>query len=164
MGLFSWLFGNGNGKNPRGIPHLGKIDVEVYARPNGSGGVQWSHSVKSHGHSNGNKIKVPKGEGYRIKFDLDDYTDLNIRFDASGPFFCKEGTVDPCPSSITTQQILVDSCEDDTLVVIDWNFGDEEQELRYQLNFVTDIGGPVPPYDPIITNGGGGVPPGSGIS
>ena len=163
MGLFSWLFGD-NDKNPRGIPHLGKIEVEVYARPDGHGGFDWSHSVKTHGHSNGHKIKVPRGEGYRIKFDLDDYTNLNIRFDASKPFFCKDGTGDPCPSSITTPQILVDSCEDDTLVVIDWNYGNQEQELRYQLNFVTDIGTAVKPYDPIITNGGGGVQPGSGIA
>jgi hypothetical protein len=163
MGLFSWLFGNNN--NPRaGFPHLGRIDVEVYARPNGSGGVAWSHSVKSHGHSNGNKIKAPRGEGYRIKFDLDDYTDLHVRFDASKPFFCKEGTANPCPDSISTQQVLVDSCEDDTLVVIDWNYGDQEQELRYQLNFVTDVGAPIDPYDPIIINGGGGVQPGSGIA
>lgn len=156
MGLFSWLFGTSSSSN---LPHLGKIEVEVLAEDNGSGGVKWSHTVKSYGHSNGNKIKVPKGEGYRITFDLDDYTDLNIRFDASGPFYCKEGTVDPCPSSITTQQILVESCEEDELVVIDWNFGPNEQELRYQLNFVTNIGGPIDPYDPIIINGGGGIKP-----
>jgi hypothetical protein len=162
MGLFSWLFGNNNGR--AGIPHLGRIDVEVYARPDGAGGVTWSHSVKSHGHSNGNKIKAPRGEGYRIKFDLDDYTDLHVRFDASKPFFCKEGTTNPCPDSISTPQVLVDSCEDDTLVVIDWNYGAQEQELRYQLNFVTDIGKPIDPYDPIIINGGGGVQPGTGIA
>ena len=159
MGFFSWLFGS---NAPSRFPHLGKIEVEVYAKDNGSGGVEWSHKVKTTGHSNGNKIKAPKGEGYWITFDLDDHTDLNIRFDASAPFFCKDGTVDPCPSSITTPQVLVDSCEEDELVVIDWNFNEHEQELRYQLNFVTDIGAPIEPYEPIIINGGGGVRPGSG--
>ncbi len=152
----------GGNNNLERIPHLGSIDVEVYAKPNGKGGVDWSHMVKSHGHSNGNKIHAPKGGGYRIKFDLDNFTDLKVRFDASRPFFCKEGTVDPCPDNISTRQILVDSCEDDTLIVIDWNYGEHEQELRYQLNFVTDIGTPVDPYDPIIINGGGGVQPGIG--
>jgi hypothetical protein len=160
MGLFSWLFGSA--PQGKGMPHLGKIEVEVVARDNGSGGVAWSHTVKSSGHSNGNKIKAPKGEGYRITFDLDDYTDLNIRFDASAPFFCKEGVSDPCPSSITTKQILVDSCEPGELVVIDWNYNEIEEELRYQLNFVTNIGGPIDPYDPIIINGGGGVKPNNG--
>lgn len=160
MGLFSWLFGGGSSRP--GFPHLGNIKVEIIARDNGSGGVEWSHEVKSNGHSQGKKIKAPKGEGYRITFDLDDYTDLNIRFDASQPFFCKQGTADPCPSSITTPQIMVDSCEDGELVVIDWNYNENEEELRYQLNFVTDIGGPIAPYDPIIVNGGGGVRPGGG--
>lgn len=158
MSLQSWLnnlFGN---SAPSGMPHLGKIDVEVLAKPDGSGGVEWSHTVKTHGHSHGNKIKAPRGQGYRIKFDLDDYTNLKIRFNAAAPFFCKQGTVDPCPNSISTPQILVDSCEDDTLVVIDWNYG-AAQELRYQLNFVTNVGAPIPPYDPIIINDGGGGEP-----
>lgn len=158
MSLLSWLNGLFGNNATHGMPHLGKIDVEVIARDNGSGGIAWSHTVRSTGHSNGNKIKVPRGEGYRIKFDLDDYTGRHIRFDASAPFFCKEGIADPCPSSISTPQVLVDSCEDDTLVVIDWNYGDE-QELRYQLNFVTNVGAPIPPYDPIIINSGGGGEP-----
>ena len=62
-------------------------------------------------------------------------------------------------SSITTPQILVESCEEDELVVIDWNYGPNDQELRYQLNFVTDLGAPIDPYDPIIINGGGGGKP-----
>ena len=158
MGLFSWL---NKKKPPKGIPHLGKIEVEVTAKLDASGNVKWSHEVKSPGHSSGNKIKAPKGEGYWIIFDLDDYTGRHIRFDASAPFFCKDGTGDPCPSSITSDQILVESCAEDELVVIDWNYGSAEQELRYQLNFTTDIGGYIPPYDPIIINGGGGVAPGS---
>ena len=43
--------------------------------------------------------------------------------------------------------------------MIDWNYGPNDQELRYQLNFVTDLGAPIDPYDPIIINGGGGVKP-----
>ena len=159
MGLFSWLSGS---EAQSRLPHLGKIEVEVIAREGSDGKVDWSHTVKTYGSSDGDKIKANRGEGYRITFDLDDYTDWNIRFDASRPFFCKDGTDNPCPDSITTKQVLVDSCDDGELVVIDWNYGEHEQELRYQLNFVTETGGPINPYDPIIINGGGGVrPPGS---
>jgi len=136
----------------------------VTAKLDASGKVKWSHEVKSPGHSDGDKIKAPKGEGYWIIFDLDDYTGRNIRFDASAPFFCKDDTADPCPSSMDSEQILVESCAEDELVVIDWNYGPSQKELRYQLNFVTDIGEHVDPYDPIIINGGGGVAPGTGGS
>lgn len=157
MGLFSWLFGD-----DKGLPPLGRIEVEVTASPNGPNGVTWSHRVKTSGHGHGNKIKAPRGQGYKITFDLDDDTELNVRFDASKPFYCKEGVDDPCPSSITTDQIMVDSCEYDELVVFDWNFNENEEELRYQLNFVTAAGGPIDSYDPIIINGGGGVKPNNG--
>ena len=140
------------------VPKLDKVEVDIFAEPNGSGGINWSHKVKSSGHDKGQKIKLPKGSGYEIHFDLRAGNGLNVRFDASRPFFCKEGTTDPCPSSITTQQIMVDSCEDDELVVIDWNYGNE-QELRYQLNFVDDAGNKVDPYDPVILNEGGGTKP-----
>ncbi len=135
-----------------------KIKVEVTATANGTGGVTWSHKIKSSGHSNGNKIKVPENRAHRIKFDLNDESGLGIRFNAAGPIFAKEGVADPCPDRLETGQIMVDSCDDDELVVIDWNYG-AQQELRYQLNFVTHANGPIDPYDPIIENGGGGVRP-----
>ena len=140
------------------VPKLDKVEVDVFAKLNGSGGIDWSHKVRNPGHEKGNKIKLNKGIGYEIQFDLRADSGLNVRFDASRPFFCKEGTSDPCPSSITTQQIMVDSCEDDELVVLDWNYGNE-QELRYQLNFVDDAGNRLDPYDPVILNEGGGTRP-----
>jgi hypothetical protein len=139
------------------MPPLDKVKVEVIAKRGQNGQIDWSHETKTHGHSNGNKVKLPKGMGYRLEFSLDT-NGLDVRFDADAPFFCKDGTADPCPSSITSDQIMVESCEDDELVVIDWNYGDPT-ELRYQLNFVTKVGEPVNPYDPIIENGGGSIKP-----
>lgn len=140
------------------VPQLDKVEVDIIGEPDGKGGVSWSHRVKDPGHGSGHKIKLPKGVGYEIHFDLKAKDGLNVRFDASAPFYCKEGTADPCPSSITTDQIMVESCDDDDLVVIDWNYG-TEQELRYQINFVDDTGQKVNPYDPIILNEGGGTRP-----
>lgn len=139
------------------IPRLDKVEVDVIAQPKVGGGINWSHSVKSVGHDNNGKIKLPKGLGYKIKFDLK-ANGFDVRFDASAPFFCKEGTTNPCPGSLMTDQCMVDDCDADTLTVIDWNYGDE-QELRYQLNFVNSAGKRVEPYDPIIQNDGGGVKP-----
>jgi hypothetical protein len=140
------------------VPDLDKVEVDIFAEHDGKGGVLWSHKVKNPGHGHGQKIKLPRGIGYEIHFDLRKPHDLNVQFDASAPFFCKEGTADPCPSEITTDQIMVESCEKDELVVVDWNYG-KEQELRYQLNFVDDAGARVDPYDPVILNEGGGTKP-----
>jgi hypothetical protein len=139
------------------MPHLEKVEVEIIANPGSGGTIDWSHNVKSSGHSNGGKLKLPNGVGYRIHFDLN-RNGLDVRFDAKAPFFCKDGTSDPCPSSIASPQVMVDECDAKDLYVIDWNYGNPI-DLRYQLNFVTEVGGPVNAYDPIIENGGGGIKP-----
>ena len=132
--------------------------VTIYADDNGSGGIKWSH--KNEDHDNGGKLKLPKDKNYKITFNLLDRTNPSrkIRFDASQPIFVKEGTGSNCPRAMDTDQILVDSCDSKKLVAIDWNY-DGPRELRYQLNFVDEAGGEIPPYDPIIENGGGGIKP-----
>jgi hypothetical protein len=140
------------------LPHLDKTDIDVFADLNGSGGVKWSHVIKTGPHDNGGKIKLPKGLGSRMEFDLKDNTGLGIRFDASAPFFVREGNAGTCPSTMASTQCMVDTCDADHLTVIDWNYG-LECDLHYQLNFVTQGGAPVTSYDPIIQNGGGGVKP-----
>jgi len=123
------------------------------------GRLDWSLDIKTHG--NNGKIDLPAKSGaHRIKFRLEDKTDLNLRFDASGPIFASSET-GQCPRSLATDQIMVDSCDDDELEIIDWNYG-AEMDLRYQLNFMNRIGEPQEPLDPIIRNGGG-VPPGFDI-
>lgn len=144
-------------KRPQTMPPLNKVKVEVIANRGPNGTILWSHDIKTPGHKNGNNLKAPKGTGCSIEFVLN-ANGQDVRFDADAPFFCKDGTADPCPSSITSDQIMVDSCDDDDLVVIDWNYGDPG-ELRYQLNFVTKVGDRVNPYDPIIENGGGSIKP-----
>ena len=140
-----------------GIPHVDKVKIDIIANQAAGGGIDWSHDVKSAGHSNGKKIKLPNGVGYLLEFSLKK-NGLDVRFDAKAPFFCKDGSANPCPSDVSTDQIMVDECKADYLGVIDWNYG-TPRELRYQLNFVTETGGPVNPYDPIIENGGGGIKP-----
>lgn len=140
------------------IPPLQTIDVDVIATPDGKGGVNWSHDIKTNGHDKGGKIDAKAGIGYKIEFNLIKPHDLDVRFDASDPIFAREGGGTFCPTKLDTKQLMIDSCKDDELVVIDWNYG-SPGELHYQLNFVTSAGDPVNPYDPIIDNGGGGVKP-----
>ena len=134
-----------------------KVTIDVIADPVGAG-IAWRLDIKSVGHGKGNKIDLPKDNNYEMNFTLIDNTKLNLRFDASAPIFVREGGAGPCPTDISTPQIMVDSCNAKTLVVIDWNSG-AELELYYQLNFVNKTGRTEYPYDPIIKNGGGGVPP-----
>lgn len=134
------------------------VDIGVIAKDKPGGGIDWSLDIKTSGHGSANKIKLPPNDNYKLTFNLDDETQLGLRFDASAPIFVKEGGAPPCPTSISTTQIMVDSCDADTLVVIDWNSG-PEVELYYQLNFVNKNGTKKYAYDPPITNGGGGNPP-----
>jgi hypothetical protein len=140
------------------IPSLNKIEVDVYADDDGSGGVAWSHKIKTSGNDDHGKIKLDHGIGSRLHFDLHDNTGLGVRFDASAPFFVAEGSGGPCPSTLSSKQCMVDSCDADELVVSDWNYG-ANCDLHYQLNFVTDAGKAVDPYDPVIQNTGGGIKP-----
>lgn len=134
------------------------VTIDVVAKDKIGGGMDWSLDIKTSGHGNGNKLKLPKDHNYELTFKLDDKTALGLRFDASAPIFVREGGAGPCPTSITTPQIMVDSCDADTLVVVDWNYG-APIELYYQLNFVNLKGLAKYEYDPIIENGGGGVQP-----
>jgi hypothetical protein len=149
------------GKKRVGLPSLSKVEIEVIADPDGSGGIAWSSNIKTAGHGSGGKLKIPAGVGAKLEFELQDNTDLGVRFDASGPMFVDESSGGPCPSSFDSPQCMVDSCDAGELVVFDWNYG-PACDLHYQLNFVTQSGTPVSPYDPIMQNGGGGTPPSLG--
>ena len=139
------------------VPPLSSIEVDVIATQ-GNGQIDWDLDIKTHGHGQGGKrIAATPGIGYKIRFDLVNRSHLDVRFDASGPIFVREGSDIFCPTRLDSKQIMIDSCKDDELVVIDWNY--EELVLNYQLNFVTDVGKAVNPYDPIIDNGGGGTKP-----
>ena len=140
-----------------GNPHIRlpkiKIKVEVTAIRDASGAICYSHKIN--GQNKGGKIDLAKDSGpYKLVFDLDDDTGLGLRFDASAPFYCDVSRGDGCPASIDREQIMVDSCNDDELIVIDWNYG-ERKELHYQLNVMDEFGERQTPYDPVIVNGGG---------
>ncbi len=129
-----------------------KVEVEVTATESG-GSISYTHVVRSH--NNNGKVDLPKDSGpYKIVFSLDDDTNRGLRFDAAAPFYCDVTQGGRCPSSVNRQQIMVASCEDDKLTVVDWNYG-TPMELHYQLNFTDGNGVAVKEYDPIIQNGGG---------
>ncbi len=134
------------------------VDINVVADPKPGGGIDWSIDIKTSGHGKNGKIDLPKDHNYEMAFTLVDNTALNLRFDASGPIFARDGGAGPCPTSISTAQIMVASCDSKKLVVTDWNFG-APTDLYYQLNFVNKTGLTKYAYDPIILNGGGGTPP-----
>ncbi len=133
------------------------VKIDVIAKPK-IGGIEWSLDIKTPGHGKDDKIDLPKNYNYKLIFTLVDRTTLNLRFDASAPIFVREGGAGPCPTDISTPQIMVDSCDADKLVVIDWNYG-APTELYYQLNFVNKKGQDKTNYDPPIVNGGGGGEP-----
>jgi hypothetical protein len=143
------------------------LKVTVTAVADGNG-IKYGHSImslraarktktksktKKRAALHGDPIKLPKDSGpYEITFELE--TELNLRFDAAGPFLCDVTYAGACPTSLNRVQFMVDSCTDDELVVVDWNHG-EGAEFYFQLNFVNKAGIPQIPYDPIIINGGG---------
>lgn len=133
------------------------VKIDVIARPK-IGGIEWSLDIKTPGHGKDDKVDLPEGHNYKLIFTLDDRTTLKLRFDASAPIFVREGGAGPCPTDISTPQVMVDSCEAKKLVVIDWNYG-APTELYYQLNFVNETGKDDCHYDPPIVNGGGGTKP-----
>lgn len=136
------------------VDNLKPIEVDVIANPDG-GGVDWGLDIKSNGKDD--EIDLPPDSGgYEIQFRLIDRTRLKLRFDASGPIFASTD-LSECPKTLDTTQIMVDECDDNDLVIFDWNYG-SSVSIRYQLNFVDKIGNKMPPFDPIIRNGGG-VPP-----
>ena len=134
------------------------VSIDVIADPLPGGGIDWKLDIKTSGHGNNGKIDLPKGHNYEMTFTLVDNTPLNLRFNASGPIFARNGGAGPCPTDISTDQIMVNSCDAKKLVVIDWNYG-APGELYYQLNFVNKTGQSKYDYDPIILNGGGGTHP-----
>jgi hypothetical protein len=133
-----------------------KIDVTLTALLNG-GRIEWSW--KNDTHPGSGELKVGKGKNGKLVFRIDNKTGKTIRFDASGPIFYVENpTTDDCPTSFPAGgDLMVESCDADLLTLIDWNT--VAGEIRYQVNFVTNSGGSVPPLDPVIINGGGGIKP-----
>jgi hypothetical protein len=135
-------------------------DVKVTVKGSGWNPIAWTQEVKTPGHGAGkNEIKFPHGsDNYDIIFTLDDQTGHDIRFDAAAPMFIERTLPgSPYPSKFATDQLMVESCDSNTLRVRNWN--QVAMDLHYQLNFVTASGKQVNAFDPVILNGGGGVPP-----
>lgn len=126
-----------------------KITIELIAEDDGSGGVAWEPVG-----NDSDKVKLPRDGGpFLLVFTIKDHTKLQLRFDASSPFWCEEGQNCPPKAGVNTDQILVDSCDADTLKVLDYNYG-QQRTISYQVN-VIDKDRKSHPCDPIIENGGG---------
>jgi hypothetical protein len=140
------------------VPQLNSFGILVIAADDGSGGIDWSQSIDPQYDDDG-RVQCPAGVGYKITFTLQDNTQtLQVRFDVANPIYVKENDNDPSPTRKGSKQLKPDSCTGNTLVVTNWNYG-KKKALRYQLNFVDPAGNELPPYDPIVDNGGGGVQP-----
>ena len=140
-------------------------DVHVTVTGTGWNPIAWSQKVDTPGHgNNGNKIEFPHGpDSYDIIFKLKNDTGHDIGFDASGPIFVERTLPgSPYPTGFNTDQMMVHSCDGSKLVLRNWN--ELKMDFQYQLNFVTNAGDKVRPFDPIIQNDGGGTKPTLGIN
>lgn len=100
------------------------------------------------------KLKLAKDSGaHELDFQLDDDTNLGLRFDTSDPIWVGENCPCPPPRGINSDQISVTDCTGKSLTMLNQNSGDA-REIRYQLNFIGSDGGREM-CDPIIENGGG---------
>ena len=150
----------GNTTNSPKEGHVQTKDVRVEVTGTGWNPISWSQDIKTPGHGNNNgRIEFPHGtDNYDIIFTLVNDTGHDIRFDASKPVFIERTLPgSPYPHEFNTDQLMVTSCDARKLVIKNWN--QVQMEFQYQLNFVTDLGDPVRPYDPIIQNDGGGSKP-----
>jgi hypothetical protein len=141
------------------VPQLNPITIAVIADVDGVGGINWSQDIIDKSYDNGGRLDCKAGVGYKVTFTLQDNTkSLQVQFNAANPIYVKESGADPSPTRKGSKQLKPDSCTSNTLVVTNWNYG-RKRTLRYQLNFVDPAGNELPPYDPIMDNGGGGVQP-----
>ena len=134
-------------------------DVHVTVTGKGWNPIGWSQEIKTPGHGSNDKIEFPHGpDSYDIIFTLKNDTGYDIGFDASAPIFIERTLPgSPYPSSFNTDQMMVKSCDESKLVLTNWNA--VKLDFHYQLNFVTNAGDKVRPFDPIIQNDGGGTKP-----
>jgi len=139
-------------------PTLNDIAITVIADPDPIEGIRWSQQVADAKYGANDNVICPAGVGYRLIFSLQDNTTKQVQFNAANPIYVKESGADPSPTRKGSKQLKPDSCTSNTLVVTNWNYG-RKRTLRYQLNFVDPAGNELPPYDPIMDNGGGGVQP-----
>ena len=142
------------------LPKVKPIDVDVFATKVAGDGYDYKLEIKTHGHDDNGKLKTPKDEGCAIRFNLVRKSkEEDVRFDASAPFSVRRIDGSDCQSLKDCEQIIVDSCTADELVIIDWNFG-HEMELEYELHFTSFSGlESVRSCDPVIQNTGGGIKP-----
>lgn len=107
------------------------------------------------------KIDIPPGPDlYTIEFHLvDTDSKRKLAFDPIMPICAVDGTDCPISGGIKTEQLRQpDPVQSKKLTIEDYNFA--SGPLCFSLFFVDEAGGqPVEPFDPIISNRGGGTPP-----
>ena len=107
------------------------------------------------------KIDIPTGPDlYTIEFHLvDTDSQRKLAFDSAMPICAVDGTNCPTSGGISTKQLKQpDPVKAKKLTIQDYNF--VAGSVCFSLFFVDENGGqPVDPFDPIISNRGGGTPP-----
>ena len=107
-------------------------------------------------------VEIPNSDPlYRIRFHLDDSgCSQNLRFRKWRPICALDGKACPTDGGIKTGQLKRSGAvEDKRLEINDYNYA--EGPVSFALFFRDQkTNAPVNEFDPIIENGGGGVPPG----
>lgn len=151
-----------NGRQ-EGEPSRIMINAHVTALDNNGGGaetVTWHlgpGNRASDPYFSGDKIKLPSGKDwYEINFHLVDNCGETLMVDEDDPIWAAMNSSCPPPSGINTDQVQVVGTGRMNLTILNPN--SSMGEVRYQLNFRNSNGDRFV-LDPIMNNGGGGIPP-----
>ena len=144
---------HGGAATTGGVIMTSSKTIKVVANKTITGVIEWEIDGKKPKFA---QLKLDQGSGsHEIKFDLDDNTGDDLRFDCSYPIWVAENTKGRCPGpGIGTDQIEVLDCERDSLIIFDKNDNQGERILHYQLNFKNAAEDRLQ-VDPEIKNGGG---------
>lgn len=105
-------------------------------------------------------INIPPGsELYKIHFHIDDGDcSYNLKFDSQTPIRAADGDCCPQSGGIRSNQLDRPDPVRDRLLVID-NYNSAQGKVGFALLFKDrNSNDRIEPFDPIIDNGGGGVP------
>lgn len=154
-----------NSFKPSGVAQDSGADCEEITNPPINRWVIWDQANQdwdvsdsaSPTHGKKKPIMLPdESGGHEIRFHLRVPGGSGWQFNTVDPIWTEDNVSCGNLSGLNSDQISVPDCQALLLTIWDKNDGDARL-VRYQLNFVDNGGGPVPPAcDPAILNGGGG--------
>lgn len=105
------------------------------------------------------RLAFPRGDAlYKVHFRVKDQDcSYNLKFDRSMPICARDGEECPTSGGIETSELERSDLRD-RLLIID-NYNSTAGPVGFALMFEDQQSGdPLPPFDPIMDNGGGGIP------